>query len=510
MSKKIEPVDISQARSIRITGAVLVMLLLGLFLTVHLEKLTAAPHSKKAITDNSKALTPAGHELVAAKANIGSVSAAYGILKSKDGKIVGYILSNQDLDKGKEGYNGQILLQVRVSAVGVTEDFAIQQNHETPRFLKRVLDQKKIFLGKNIFTPDPAHKPDIVTGATYTSSAISENLYQIGSAFGPALLPQTKPSTTLFVPKKSSNSAFPLAGIALAVALLAAVVLRFWKNGPRHRLIRPAFLLMVFLIFGVGLAMQFSLEAVFAFFTADWSAPGATPAFLLAAVIPLCAILIGNYYCGWLCPFGALQEILHGLYPQRNYPEPGQARYLRYLILLGVIGLFTSFFAAQASAATGADLSGVNCCDALKQKLIGIDLLAGLFPLTQMQGLELGAAAGVLLFTLPTCRFWCRYLCPSGAFLALLGRINLLRRIAGIKHWLRWFPVRPRHCDLGVVHPQDGECFQCDRCRSPSATDSPAITGKNSPVWISRVEALLAIFAAVGILVISVIALLRD
>ena len=53
-------------------------------------------------------------------------------------------------------------------------------------------------------------------------------------------------------------------------------------------------------------------------------------------------------------------------------------------------------------------------------------------------------------------RFWCRYLCPAGAFLALFNRIALLRK---------WAPLPiPGKCDLGVTFADDVDCIRCHRC----------------------------------------------
>ncbi|MFH0825174.1 MAG: 4Fe-4S binding protein, partial [Pseudomonadota bacterium] len=53
-------------------------------------------------------------------------------------------------------------------------------------------------------------------------------------------------------------------------------------------------------------------------------------------------------------------------------------------------------------------------------------------------------------------RFWCRFLCPAGAFLALFNRVRLLRR---------WAPnTVPARCDLGVSSEHDIDCIRCGRC----------------------------------------------
>jgi polyferredoxin len=55
-------------------------------------------------------------------------------------------------------------------------------------------------------------------------------------------------------------------------------------------------------------------------------------------------------------------------------------------------------------------------------------------------------------------RFWCRYFCPFGAFLALSNKIALLQRFAPKR--------RLEHCDLGVKDEFDIDCIRCNRCLS--------------------------------------------
>ncbi len=53
-------------------------------------------------------------------------------------------------------------------------------------------------------------------------------------------------------------------------------------------------------------------------------------------------------------------------------------------------------------------------------------------------------------------RFWCRYLCPAGAFMALFNKIALLKKSAPT-------PI-PARCDLGVAFVGDVDCIRCHRC----------------------------------------------
>jgi polyferredoxin len=62
-------------------------------------------------------------------------------------------------------------------------------------------------------------------------------------------------------------------------------------------------------------------------------------------------------------------------------------------------------------------------------------------------------------------RFWCRYLCPLGAFLALGNKLALLQRLGPRRRF--------EHCDLGVKGDHDLDCIRCHRCLAGRDTHLP-------------------------------------
>jgi polyferredoxin len=162
--------------------------------------------------------------------------------------------------------------------------------------------------------------------------------------------------------------------------------------------------------------------------------------FFLAAVVPLIVILAGNVYCGYLCPFGALQELLGDLRPKRWSFDPDKrvwryGRAVKYVLLLLIVLLFaiTRDFAVLAA-----------------DPLISLFGSARTWSVTAMM-------AVILILSLVYRRFWCRNLCPAGAFLALLGGLHVFKRL--------WPATRPTRCDLGVRTASELDCLCCDRCR---------------------------------------------
>ncbi|WP_345819981.1 4Fe-4S binding protein [Methylobacterium fujisawaense] len=162
-------------------------------------------------------------------------------------------------------------------------------------------------------------------------------------------------------------------------------------------------------------------------------------------------------FCGWLCPFGALQEFVGLLArPLRIRPvavPPGLDRALRslkYVVLAGILG------AAAAGSPLADTLSEV---EPFKTAITLYFVRAWPF---------VAYAAGLLVLNLFVFKGFCRYLCPLGAGLALLGRVRILD----------WIPRRAEcgspcqlckvRCRYGAIAPSGrvdyAECFQCMEC----------------------------------------------
>ena len=163
-------------------------------------------------------------------------------------------------------------------------------------------------------------------------------------------------------------------------------------------------------------------------------------------------------FCGWLCPFGALQELTNKAalllrIPQVKIPRTLQEKLwaVKYIAAVGIVG--ASFYSVDLA----------NDLDELEpfKTAINVYFMRELpFVLYAVALL----AAGLFIE-----RFYCRFLCPLGGALGVLGRVHMFQ-------WLKRKPqcgtscrICEADCPVGAIEPTGqinmNECLQCLDCQ---------------------------------------------
>lgn len=255
-----------------------------------------------------------------------------------------------------------------------------------------------------------------------------------------------------------------------AVALLILTAIFFFQDALVRRpvlytWIRRAFLTFTLVWLGWYANAQLSVVNVVTFTNSlitdfNWEFFLAAPLiFILWAAIAAGLLFWGRGpFCGWLCPFGALQELTNNIaqwlkVPQIKVPWALHERLwpIKYIIFLGLFGL--SLYSV-AAAEVMAEVEPFKTAIVLK--------FVRDWPFVLY-------AVGLLVIGLFIERFFCRYLCPLGAALAIPGRIRMFE-------WLKRWPECgspcqrcAKECPVQSIHPEGqinvNECIYCMHCQ---------------------------------------------
>ena len=191
------------------------------------------------------------------------------------------------------------------------------------------------------------------------------------------------------------------------------------------------------------------------------------PAFYVVGVLLLFSLLLGRVICGFLCPFGLLQELLHKIPTKKLQKSPltRMLSRLKYAVLLiFVLGIPAWFafrrlplpgfckFICPAGTLEGAVLLLLHPANGALRAMTG-----GLF-WWKCSLMLLILTGSVFLF-----RCFCRFLCPLGALYGLMARLALL----GVKlDESRCIDCGAclRRCPMDIRRVGDSECVHCGGC----------------------------------------------
>ncbi|MDL2263765.1 4Fe-4S binding protein [Synergistaceae bacterium OttesenSCG-928-I11] len=205
---------------------------------------------------------------------------------------------------------------------------------------------------------------------------------------------------------------------------------------------------------------------------ASFGGGGFYPGFYVVGLLLAFGALFGRFVCGFLCPFGLMQELLYKMpIPRPCKRTAGQvrhwSRYIKYAVLIIFVIGMPALLAGDSGLASPAFCKYICPAGTLTA---GLPLLAANSSLRAAAGAlfvwKFAVAVAIVLGCLLILRFFCKYLCPLGAIYALFNRVALYR--------LRLTPENCVHCGdciracpMGVDpshDPDSGECIRCGDC----------------------------------------------
>jgi NosR/NirI family transcriptional regulator, nitrous oxide reductase regulator len=254
---------------------------------------------------------------------------------------------------------------------------------------------------------------------------------------------------------------------ALLTALTAIFVFQAQLSRSRlaHRLVRVGFLSVVLVWLGWIAGAQLSIVNLINYVQAPFR--GFDIGFylteplmvIIAAYTLVSVLLIGRgVFCGWLCPFGALQELLAQASRTLGVPQWNPAIALDKRLWMGK---YIAGAAVLLLVLSGIDGSGVSAeIEPFKTAITSKFTRA--WPYVVYAGVLLGIG----LFTE---RAYCRFLCPLGGVLAALDRLHLINLLKRRPECGNPCHLCEHSCPVRAIEPTGkiimAECFQCLDCQ---------------------------------------------
>ena len=229
------------------------------------------------------------------------------------------------------------------------------------------------------------------------------------------------------------------------------------------------------------------------------------PAFVIGAITLVLTLLFGRVWCGWICPLGTLLQVLG---PKKRKPFTIRESWRSVKFILLYVTLFAGLFgsislilldpitilnrtlsAAIWPAIRASVLQSENFFYQFETLWGFLDWFHQTvsYPLfLDVQPVFINALPIFLLFLSLVGlnwiaeRFWCRYLCPTGALLGLISRFSLTRRV--VNNPCSGCGICSYECPTGTINPQKNyqsdpaECLVCYNCMVNCSRNSASFT----------------------------------
>lgn len=263
------------------------------------------------------------------------------------------------------------------------------------------------------------------------------------------------------------------------------------------------------------------------------SAHGAAAALWLSLILLALTMVLGRVFCGWVCPLGTLNNLAGSLRRWRITDKPKGWFRVKYYLLIALLatsvfslqlaGIFDPLSLTVRSLSLGiypafnysvngildalykVDAKGLTSFADMASAAAQKTILAFKQPYFQQGAFMSLLFLGILFLNLVERRFWCRYLCPLGAFLGLASRWALLKRSTAES--CSSCTLCDKDCQ-GAAQPGKKEawlgteCFYCFNCDDPCPTGSVSFGFAAKPAVatmdLNRRHALVSVLGGVA------------
>lgn len=181
----------------------------------------------------------------------------------------------------------------------------------------------------------------------------------------------------------------------------------------------------------------------------------------------LFGVIFGRFICGWLCPFGLIQDLLYKV-PSKKIKVPNKVnnvlKYLKYIILILFVIILPMFLVNEFG------ISPPYFCEFI----CPVGTLEGGIPLVlsneslrgavgYLFGWKMFILISIILLSVFIYRPFCRYVCPLGAFYSLFNKISFYKYEIDKTKCTSCSACQSK-CKMDIKVYEDPNSLECIRC----------------------------------------------
>ena len=225
---------------------------------------------------------------------------------------------------------------------------------------------------------------------------------------------------------------------------------------------------------------------------------------LPAVILVVLTVLLGRFFCAYLCPLGTVLDLLQSLTGTHKPRFVERAKNLKFYLLTALLvasitgasliylfdpliiltRTYTIVFYPLFIFLTNLSLDGIRPLAEYVGwvELIYLNYFQPFFFMSIITGILF---AGIVALNLIAPRFWCRYLCPLGALLGFFSRFGIFKRVVN-NHCTSCMKCKEK-CPMGAINDdpykvRGSECLQCRTCSLICPKEAISFKAVYSPV----------------------------
>ena len=223
-----------------------------------------------------------------------------------------------------------------------------------------------------------------------------------------------------------------------------------------------------------------------------FSASNKTAPYYMVGIVMLYGIIFGRWICGWLCPFGLIQDLLHKIKTPKLKKSPFTRvlSFFKYVLLILFAIILPLIYMVKDFPLPG--FCKYICPAGTIGGALGLlinpnnegmfSMLGPLF--TWKFVLAVGLVAGMIFVY----RIFCRFVCPLGAIYGLFNKFSLFGITLDKSKCINCGKCISV-CEMDIRHVGDHECISCGKCIGVCPTKAISYKGSKIILPDSEIEA---------------------